>query len=142
MKKIIIIGCLWFICLACRSENDKTPQAQEQYTSVTYRRLTTVSVSGIPLNVTLLEVNDSRCPINASCISAGSVNVKFNITDGTYSTSAVIALVNDNKDTSTQIFKLGGQKYSIKMQKVSPYPELPQTSKLEEYQVSITIAKI
>ncbi|WP_159473324.1 hypothetical protein [Dyadobacter sp. 3J3] len=142
MKKIIIIGCLWFICLACSSENDRTPQAQEQYTGVAYRKLTTVSVSGIPLNVTLLEVNDSRCPINAVCISAGSVNVKFNITDGTNSTDAVIALVNDNKDTSTQIFKLGGQKYSIKMQKVSPYPELPQTTKLEEYQVSITIEKI
>lgn len=142
MKKTIIISFILLACLACNSNDEDTPKAQEPITSVSYRKLTSVIVSEVPLSVTVLEINDSRCPINADCISAGMATVKFNISDGTNSTDTSVQLINDEKDKRIQSFKLGSQSYSIKIHEVSPYPEIPKTTNLEDYKVSLTIEKI
>ncbi|MBE9462409.1 hypothetical protein ACFP1I_10780 [Dyadobacter subterraneus] len=139
MKKIIILIVLWFASLSCHNKNEE-PHPQESSTSASYRKLTSVTVSGALLAVTVLEVNDSRCPINADCISAGTVKVKFNISDEANSTEALIELINDDK--TVQSFKLGDQSYYIKIHEVSPYPEIFKTINLEDYKVSLTIEKL
>ncbi|GLU53733.1 hypothetical protein [Dyadobacter frigoris] len=142
MKKYILITLFCFVCIACDNKYEDMPKAQELVSNISYRKLTSVMVSGIPLSVTVLEINDSRCPINADCISVGKVIVKFSLSDGANNTEASIELINDEKDKTVQSFKLGDQSYSIKIHEVSPYPEIFKTINPEDYKVSLTIEKI
>lgn len=71
-------------------------------------------------------VNDSRCPINANCISAGNVTTTFVIND---KEELMLCLGQCSADTFQQVdsavFRVNGGKYYLKLTDVSPYPVLP-----------------
>lgn len=142
MKKSIIITFLWIACIACDPKKDDTPEVQDQTVNVSYRTSTSVSIPGQALIVNVLEVNDSRCPINANCVQAGSADLQLSISDGTNKAAVDVSFQKDNKASGHQTFKLGGQTYSLVVHDVSPYPETTTKPKPEEYKVNLSIEKI
>lgn len=132
---------LWAACLGCKKEDQNSPMEPAQ-TIASYTAKSAVTVSGKALDITVLEVVDSRCPINADCVSAGAAQLKFGISDGTNSVTVSLSFVNAEKDKTVQTFKLNGQAYALKVSEVNPYPQLPNNVKLEEYKINMSIEKI
>ena len=141
MKRIILFGLICFATVGCDKKEDAIPQAELNTTVISSQKQSAVRTSGDDLQVKLIAVNDSRCPSNAVCITAGSADVNFNVSDGTNETDVHVTFSSVNKNVSFQDFKLGGQTYSLTVTQVLPYPETSKTPTLEEYQVSVGIDK-
>lgn len=141
MKKIILIGFIWLSIIACDNKKDAIPEAELKTSVVSNQQLTSFRSAGEDLKVQLLEVSDSRCPINANCIVAGNANVKFNITDGTNQTNVFVVFSGADKTSGIQEFKLADQLYKLAVTEITPYPEIAKTPELEDYKVNVSITK-
>jgi hypothetical protein len=80
------------------------------------------------LSLTLQSVNDSRCPVNALCVSAGNARIKLRMSDNSGAeTFAELCLgfcdTKNNKEDSATI-RLNNTSYTIVLKEVSPFPEL------------------
>jgi len=80
------------------------------------------------LKITLQSVNDSRCPVNALCISAGNARVKLRMSDNSGAeTFAELCLgfCDDlNRTEDSKIIRLNNISYTVVLKEVSPFPEL------------------
>ncbi|KAA6441238.1 hypothetical protein FEM33_02710 [Dyadobacter flavalbus] len=142
MKKVILFSLIWVAVMACdEKKQNVNPQTESVKTSIVpYRQLTTVPASDAELKVDLQEIADSRCPANAACITMGSVQMKFLVSDAQSQTDVKVSFSGDRKGGS-QTFTLNGQAYELKVSKVLPYPVTTQSPKLDDYQVSLSIEK-
>jgi len=142
MKKAILFSLIWIAAMACdEKQHNINPKSETLKTSVVpYRQLTTVPVSDADLKVDLQEIADSRCPMNAVCITMGSAQLKFIVSDATSQTDVNVTFSGDGK-TSGQTFKLNGQTYELKVSEVLPYPVTTQSPELDDYKVSLSIEK-
>ncbi|OJV12880.1 MAG: hypothetical protein BGO21_03865 [Dyadobacter sp. 50-39] len=139
MKKTILLA---FICIAtfsCDKKENAAPQPDLTPISLTYQKAATVRTSGSDLKVELKEVNDSRCPINADCISAGSAKLVFAVSDASNQVNVNFEFKGGSKND--QVFKLGGTDYVITVSEVLPYPQISVTPKLEDYKIAVSIEK-
>ena len=89
--------------------------------------------------ITLLDVMDSRCPINANCVWEGNAEVSMRIEKDNetmdFSLNTAGNINNDlNYPTSTTIFDL-----FIELLDVQPYPEIDVTYTLEDYVISLNV---
>jgi hypothetical protein len=79
------------------------------------------------LTLTLQSVNDSRCPINALCISAGNARVKLRMSDNSGAeTLAELCLGfcdTRNNTEDSALFQLNNVSYMVILKEVNPYPE-------------------
>lgn len=80
------------------------------------------------LSLTLQSVEDSRCPINASCITAGNVRIKVRLSDNSERESfAELCLglcdTKNNTEDST-VIRLNNISYILVLKDVNPFPEL------------------
>ena len=142
MKRPIIIAFMIFTCIACDKKNEQAPTIQEQTVDAGYRKSTPVTITGKALIVNILEIKESRCPINVDCIQAGSADLELSISDGTNKTSVPVSFKNDSKASGHQTFTLGNQTYSLVIHEVLPYPEYTKTPNPEDYKVNLSIEKI
>lgn len=80
------------------------------------------------LTITLQSVNDSRCPINALCISAGNARVKLRMSDNsgaeTFAELCLGFCDNMNNTEDSAIIRLNNISYTLILKEVSPFPEL------------------
>lgn len=80
------------------------------------------------LSITLQSVNDSRCPINALCISAGNARVKLRMSDNSGAESFAELCIgfcgtsNNTEDSAT--IRLNNISYTVVLKEVNPFPEL------------------
>lgn len=79
------------------------------------------------LNITLQSVNDSRCPINALCISAGNARIKLRMSDNSgaevFSELCLGFCDTRNNTEDSAIIRLNNNSYTIVLKEVNPYPE-------------------
>ena len=141
MKKSIIT-LMFFACIACDKKNEETPTIQEQTVNAAYRQTTSVTIPGKALVVNVLELKESRCPIDVNCVQAGSADIDLSISDGTNKTNVPVSFKDDNKASGHQTFTLGNQTYSLVIHEVLPHPESTKTPNLEDYKVNLSIEKI
>ena len=143
MKKTILFGLIWFAVIACDSKNDSNPapHAELKTAVVSNKQETSFRTSDDELKAKLTSVADSRCPMNVTCIVAGSANLTFNVSDGTSQTDVSVVFSSDGKNSGNQEFKLGSHTYNLTVTTVLPYPETSRTPTLEEYEVSVSIEK-
>jgi hypothetical protein len=64
------------------------------------------------IEVKVMEILDSRCPINAVCVWEGEAKVKFEISDAEYSVL----------QGESQEFTFKGNKYRLELKDVVPFP--------------------
>lgn len=80
------------------------------------------------LKITLQSVNDSRCPINAFCVSAGNARIKLKMSDNSgaevFSELCIGFCDTKNNAEDSSIFRLNNASYIVVIKAVSPYPEV------------------
>ena len=76
------------------------------------------------LSISMISVNDSRCPINANCVTAGNAIVKLRLSDNSGSevfTELCLGQCETSGSDTKQII-LNNISYSLSLRKVEPYP--------------------
>ncbi len=143
MKKIVLLSCMMFAMLGCRNNDTKTiPEELIETVSIGSARETIVPSSGSELNVALLSVNDSRCPINAICITAGTALLKFKVSDKNNEIDVMVSFSNV-KEASNQVdFKLNGTVYRMTVTELLPFTDTSKTPTINDYTVQVGIKKI
>ncbi|MCF0057964.1 hypothetical protein [Dyadobacter sp. CY356] len=98
---------------------------------------------------TCKEVQDSRCPENENCIWSGSVTVDLLLDIQNQKTQKELKLClycladkDGTKIPPSSDVDLGGEKYKIELQSVTPSPNTEIPKKKEDYVISIKINKI
>lgn len=98
---------------------------------------------------TFKEVADSRCPENVNCIWSGSVTVDLLLDIQNQKTQKALQLClycmagkDGTKIPPSSDVDLGGEKYKIELQSVTPSPNTEIQKKKEDYVISIKINKI
>ncbi|SDD73551.1 hypothetical protein SAMN04487996_10272 [Dyadobacter soli] len=137
MKKTILLALICIAAISCDKKESAVPDPNP--ISLSYQKATTVRTSGSDLKVELKEVTDSRCPMNANCVSMGSAKLVFAVSDASNQVNVNFEFQGNAKNE--QLFKLGGVEYVITVSEVLPYPELSKTPKLEDYKIAVSIVK-
>lgn len=125
LRFTVIILTLFFSC--SESENDELLND----TSIIYQEGNIV--------ITLIDINDSRCPLNSNCIWQGNAEVAMRITNGEETMDFTLNTAGDinenyNFPSSTSIFDV-----TIKLLDLQPYPESDNQDTLEDYSVNIEV---
>lgn len=131
----LLNAILTFILLS--SSCDKVNKEAAQFNSpfeleVNERILFPESSNGF--SFTLTSVNDSRCPIDVNCITAGSAKVQFQLSDnsGVKASGELCIGSCDNHITKTEdtlLITLNNINYSVSLKSVNPYPNSSSTNK-------------
>lgn len=117
---------------ACDKEITGTAQFNHPF-ELELNERTVFSESANGLSLLLKSVNDSRCPIDVNCISAGSAKVQFQLLDS----SGIEALGelcigycdnHNNKPEDSTIILLNKINYSVSLISVNPYPSKVSTN--------------
>ncbi|MBO9675082.1 MAG: hypothetical protein J7577_16665 [Sphingobacteriaceae bacterium] len=88
----------------------------------------------------LKSISDSRCPINAECISEGGVQAHFRLTANNIDQEIILCKgVCGTLESSTNI-KIDGINYSIKLIDVTPYPQLQKSDITQTVKIELTRA--
>jgi hypothetical protein len=87
------------------------------------------------LSFKIYDLTDSRCPINANCISAGDVSLILNIEHSNKHIMKVVSF-NENKNNP---FSYHG--YLWKIIEVNPYPILSETLDPMDFTIRMIISK-
>jgi hypothetical protein len=104
--------------------------------TVTLRLGQTVSAGG--LGVTFLEVsNDSRCPLDATCISAGDAYLQLAVSAADRSPATLLPLQVNAPDHNTGT--VGG--YSIAVKSLGPYPSVSRPIDKGTYTVTVEVSR-
>ena len=89
--------------------------------------------------ITLLDVDDERCPTNVDCVWQGNAEVEMKITNGNETMDFKLntaGFINEdaNFPTSTSIFDL-----NIELLNLEPYPEDNKQIPIDEYDIIISV---
>ena len=127
MKKalgfVVIILTFFFSC----SENDELLNNE----SIIYQEGN--------VQITLIDIEDGRCPINDDCVWQGNAEVRMRITNESETKDFILntaGSINESLDfpTSTSIFGI-----NVELLDLQPYPEDGMEYTLEDYTLSISV---
>jgi hypothetical protein len=138
MKKVLFSLCLVGLLTACDKQSSVSPQSTNDV-KVAYQK--SVRMAGTSLDLKVASVADSRCPINARCITAGSVAVSFDATDGGQTQTVTVDLPAYPDKPVQKVFSVNGQSYQLNLREVLPYPEAGKPVTLEDYTVQFSVEK-
>ncbi|MGI4870118.1 MAG: hypothetical protein ACRYFX_02950 [Janthinobacterium lividum] len=85
-----------------------------------FQQATTLTVPGGRVQATLTEVQESRCPQNVTCISAGVVAITLTLTD--MATTQMLHLARGPHQADSVALTLNKQAYWLRLLDVTPYP--------------------
>lgn len=93
------------------------------------------------LTISMISVIDSRCPINANCITAGNATVKLRLSNNSGSEVFTELCLGqcETLGSDTKQITLSNINYSITMKKVEPYPKINDS---REKKVLFSVSKI
>ncbi len=96
-------------------------------------------VNAEPIQITFITISeDSRCPLEVSCIRAGQATATFKL-QGQANQENTFELTLAAAQSDLAVHQLDG--YSIQLMKVDPYPKTTQTIKPLDYKVTVVISK-
>ena len=101
--------------------------------SFTLKSGETVKDPSSGLSITLTEVNDSRCPADAICITGGEVSTSLKVAfkQNSFQTKDLKLCLGCPEDNDSTEFKLEEQKYLLILKEVTPYPFASQPETLK-----------
>jgi len=124
IRKLIVIG-LVFLLSCDKNEPIQYVQLLKETTLKEGHTLTVLDEART-FEVFLKNVNDSRCPSNAACISAGNVATTFVINDEEELVLCLGQCTGDSfQQVDSAVFRVNSKKYYLKLTEVSPYPIIP-----------------
>ena len=146
----MIQNSIYFLVLLIGFSSCKTEKValQEGTVLLNYQKPLTIDESTKTV-ATFTEVADSRCPENVNCIWSGSVTVDLLLDIQSQKSQKALQLClycmagkDGNKIPPSSDVDLGGEKYKIELQSVTPSPNTEIQKKKEDYAISIKINKI
>ncbi|AUD05703.1 hypothetical protein CWM47_29990 [Spirosoma pollinicola] len=97
---------------------------------------------GSEIVVRVDSIQDSRCPLNVTCIWAGQAKVKFLLSKDTDSTAVRLSLGADpgssNKRPDSTTVSLNSERYKVILREVNPYPGSTTTNQPQTTVVQVT----
>jgi len=120
---LFLLACLSLSSCSSNNENDDL---------ILYNESNTV--------IELVDIEDSRCPLDVTCVWEGDANVFLKITSND-STALFNLHTNPNMDDHVKMIQLF--KHEIILNDVLPYPSSIENNwTLEEYQVDLTVTRL
>lgn len=132
MKKVWFIALLGLTLGSCDKKERQTPTF-EMDTPFQLTQGQTAECSCGEVSITLLKIDDSRCPTTVDCFWAGMVTVDLDLKG----TSLTLGL-----DTNGQVAATGSYgNYSIRLLEVNPYPQVPGELEQKDYTVTLKVTR-
>ncbi|MEE1943548.1 hypothetical protein VRU48_00415 [Pedobacter sp. KR3-3] len=119
---------LFLLIMAIACKKDKTADLSTQFMVSQAQTYEFKQGENVIVTVALTTVQDSRCPINADCVSAGYGMVTLKIKDLSIGSEKNLnlyiggAVPNGQKDLAP--ITLNGTNYIIQLKDISPFPQL------------------
>ncbi|MDQ6478317.1 hypothetical protein [Dyadobacter sp. LHD-138] len=141
MKSVYILLLTSLVLSACqKSSVDKKEEGLIHYKE-------TVAINDVPsATLTFFDINDSRCPEGAQCITAGSANIDLALdgvtTEGRITKHVKMCLgdcFNFQPDTLDEEF--AGLKYRFILKAVNPFPKVNTVPNKPDYNIALVIEK-
>ena len=135
MKKLIFFEVfLLFLLMCCKNEIRQSTLQLDKSIELKYGEI--IKNTDYQISIVLDSVlNDSRCPRGAECIWAGNAQVRFVYSSANSKVSFVLNTLSSFRTDSL----IDG--YRIKLEKLTPYPELGIEIKQADYKAEIEIKK-
>ncbi|HSS22109.1 MAG TPA: hypothetical protein VLL54_18715 [Pyrinomonadaceae bacterium] len=113
---VVVFGCLQPVFSSPHSKRVRQVSTAQPFD---LKQGQTVSVKGTKLEIKVLEIQDSRCPRNVTCVWAGNGAVKLSVSlHGRNRQVLTLNTMNAQKFLSEQNY--GG--YKLALQTLNPYP--------------------
>lgn len=138
MKTTFFSIALLLVLNACNQAETVKPASTSEVT-VAYQK--SVRLAGTALDIKVAQLADSRCPINARCITAGAVTVSFEATNDDKTELVTVELPAYPEKSTQKAFSVAGQEYQLTLREVLPYPEAGKTIELNDYTVEFSVSK-
>lgn len=120
MKKYFLLGLV--LLAACQQKDIQKP-AQTKALSLSINQSDKATFASGDLSVKVLNIEDSRCPMNANCIHLGWAKVTFSLTAGGEEVRGERYFGADTQlPKNDPEIKLGGRLFDVSVQEVTPYP--------------------
>lgn len=127
MKQTLFFCLLLLLATGC-------PPGQSTGGTLEIKYGETVEVSGEQMKLTFSGVNDSRCPKDVQCVTAGEAKVTLAVDKGGASETAELIArglcYQDDGSCGTEANALG---YRFKLLSLNPYPEQNANPELKDY---------
>ncbi|RZJ81543.1 MAG: hypothetical protein EOO47_03860 [Flavobacterium sp.] len=124
---------------ACKKENSNNLSGTYE---IGLKETIKIPANGSSISATLTNVNDSRCPINANCVTAGYVFINLKITNKNSEQNFELCSENClDKVLRPNSIVLDGITYEIKLLDVTPFPDISSTVNTNK-KAAIVITKI
>jgi hypothetical protein len=130
MKKLLFIATIIFI-LATIS-NVFAQGTKDVKLSINKQTI----ASGSKLKIKLIEIKDTRCPVDVDCVWAGNAVIKFSLSKGN-SAAKTFEL-----NSGIEPMSVSYQGYEIKIKEISPQRKSAESEKSAQQSVILTIGKI
>lgn len=132
MKKICFLMILSGILLvSCNDE--EMPESFDMGVEKSFRTDIEYQSSDNQLKFSILNIDDSRCPSDVTCVWEGKADVTVEVKSPQTGT-LILSTYNNQIDT------VGN--YSFELKDVSPYPVSTETINLEDYNVTLKIVEL
>ncbi len=131
MKQVFFYGLLLLLATGCPPE-----QPTEKVLEIKYNE--TVEVTGEQMKLTFSGVNDSRCPKDVQCITAGEAKVMIVVDQGSGSENIELTAkglcYEEDGSCGSEATAMG---YKFKLLSLAPYPEQNAMPAPEDYMVKV-----
>jgi hypothetical protein len=132
MEKLALVSILLFF-ISCQQPTNTTGQEIGQEFTLRYGQSTQIQSHDIFSIKFLNVVEDSRCPKGAVCVWEGNAKIILQIAEQDSS-------VNTTLLPKEAIYKgREGIEYTIRLVSVSPYPNVGEQVKLEDYYITLIV---
>jgi hypothetical protein len=133
MRAILLYGICLVTLQQCKKTEPKSDLALNQSTTIRNGQTLLNSEPAVSLKFDAVQ-NDSRCPIDATCISAGNAAVQFILTSGDSTQSFIL-----NTDTAPVDSAAFG--YRVELLELTPLPSSSKPLDPKEYSAKVKVTR-
>lgn len=136
---ILLLSFFTVVFSACRKSDDATNDLSGTY-EINLQQTVVLPKDGKKATLTFVDFNDSRCPINANCVTAGSVIATFLFRDGLIKETFKLCLGDCTE--KEKIVTSNGIKYSLSLIDLTPYPQTSALVLTRPVQIAVLVKRI
>lgn len=126
MKNLLAISLLFlFTNAGCTNKDNITPKKLGDTFQLKTNESASFNDNGNSIVAKLINIQDSRCPVNVQCIRAGEATIILDLTIGDEQFNGLKVCIDCEKTMNiieTTIIKAKTKIYTLKLTSVDPYP--------------------
>ncbi len=128
MKMSHIISLLIFTIVACTNKDEEIVASKKLGDTIQLKATESVNLNdnGNAINLKLMTIQESRCPVNVNCIRAGEAIVTLDLQIGDEKFNGLKVCIGCEKEmniTQSIAVKAKTKTYNLNLNSVDPYPQ-------------------